>query len=339
GGIDISTGSGTQDIDILSGASLNLTAREAAADAIVISAPNKGGIDISTGYDAGSGQGLDLLAGLTLNLKAVNGDISLSAGAPTVASGLTVDSATGYVGVADSSPAALFTVGSGDALQIDNSGNVTTTGDIAVNGDDITADGALTINSASYVRIGDTGTPGLASGDDDLYVEGDLEVDAILDLDGSFDMDGTTFDVNNTGAISLLTSSGTANAIQLVASAGGIDISTGSGTQDIDILSGDALNLKAVGGNISFSSGTSTARSGVIINTSGDLAAYGTTTFGGITYTWPGTQSTNYVLSTNGSGTLSWSDPTGLAAASVYWNQSNGLLYPKNSTVDVSIGG
>ncbi|KXK07707.1 MAG: hypothetical protein UZ21_OP11001000929 [Microgenomates bacterium OLB22] len=69
-------------------------------------------------------------------------------------------------------------------FKVEQSGNVTTAGDIAVNGDDITADGALSVNSASYVRIGDSGTPGSASGDDDLYVEGDLEVDAATYLDG-----------------------------------------------------------------------------------------------------------------------------------------------------------
>jgi len=43
-----------------------------------------------------------------------------------------------------------------------------------------TTSGALTLNSTSYTRVGDTGTPGTASGDDDLYVEGDLEVDAAV---------------------------------------------------------------------------------------------------------------------------------------------------------------
>ncbi len=78
-----------------------------------------------------------------------------------------------------------------DTLKTDDAffavGNITTSGDLAVNGDDITADGALTINSASYTRIGDTASPGSATGDDDLYVEGDLEIDGILYTDGSID--------------------------------------------------------------------------------------------------------------------------------------------------------
>ena len=64
-------------------------------------------------------------------------------------------------------------------------GNTTLTGDLAVNGDDITSDGALTINAASYVRIGDTGTPGVANGDDDLYVEGDIETDGGITVAGN----------------------------------------------------------------------------------------------------------------------------------------------------------
>ena len=40
-----------------------------------------------------------------------------------------------------------------------------------------TVGAAFTINGSSYVRIGDSSTPGSASSDDDLYVEGQLEVD------------------------------------------------------------------------------------------------------------------------------------------------------------------
>jgi hypothetical protein len=50
--------------------------------------------------------------------------------------------------------------------------------------DDITSDGNLTLNATGYVRVGDSGTPTTASGDDDLYVEGDLEADGTLDVLG-----------------------------------------------------------------------------------------------------------------------------------------------------------
>ena len=40
------------------------------------------------------------------------------------------------------------------------------------------------------------------------------------------------------------------------------------------------------------------------------------------------------MLQTNGSGTLSWVDPTTLGG----WTQSSGALYPTSSTTDVLIG-
>ncbi|MDO8650388.1 MAG: hypothetical protein Q7K33_03740, partial [Candidatus Berkelbacteria bacterium] len=36
---------------------------------------------------------------------------------------------------------------------------------------------------------------------------------------------------------------------------------------------------------------------------------------------------------------MSWVDANAAAASTIYWTQSNGLLYPKNSTVDLTIGG
>ena len=73
--------------------------------------------------------------------------------------------------------------------------------------------------------------------------------------------------------------------------------------------------------------------------TVGNLTSTGTTTFGGITYTWPGTQPTNYILSTDGSGTLSWVDPSIVAGGTNYWDLASGALFPKNNSVDLLIGG
>ena len=60
---------------------------------------------------------------------------------------------------------------------------------------------------------------------------------------------------------------------------------------------------------------------------------------GDVTYTLPGTITNGYVLQTNGSGVLTWVDPAVVAGASIFWTQSNGALYPKNSTVDFLVGG
>lgn len=60
---------------------------------------------------------------------------------------------------------------------VTQAGNITTAGTLAVNGDTITSDSNLTVSATGYVKIGDTGTPGVATADDDLYVQGNLEID------------------------------------------------------------------------------------------------------------------------------------------------------------------
>jgi hypothetical protein len=71
----------------------------------------------------------------------------------------------------------------------------------------------------------------------------------------------------------------------------------------------------------------------------GTLDVSGTTEFNNIVYTWPGSQAANYILQTNGSGTLSWVDPSSIAAGSNIWTTANGTIYPRNSTMDLLIGG
>ncbi|MEK7119445.1 MAG: hypothetical protein AAB889_02890, partial [Patescibacteria group bacterium] len=86
---------------------------------------------------------------------------------------------------------------------------------------------------------------------------------------------------------------------------------------------------------ITTGTGITTLGGNLVLNNSAS-----TTTFGGSAYAWPTSgQSSNYVLTTNGTSTLSWNDPNVLAASTIFWNQTNGLLFPKNSTVDVTIGG
>ncbi len=62
-----------------------------------------------------------------------------------------------------------------------------TTGITASSLTSMTTGAAFTLNGTSYVRVGDTATPGTATGDDDLFVEGDLEVDGVLYTDGGID--------------------------------------------------------------------------------------------------------------------------------------------------------
>ena len=72
----------------------------------------------------------------------------------------------------DSTGSDLVTIdGSGNVVivgTINATGAITTSGNLAVNGDNITSDGNLTINATGYTKVGDTGTPGSATADDDL---------------------------------------------------------------------------------------------------------------------------------------------------------------------------
>jgi hypothetical protein len=120
-----------------------------------------------------------------------------------------------------------------------------------------------------------------------------------------------------------LTINGT--VISLAGATGLIDSTTGT-------LSINTTNDQA----ITTGTGITTLGGNLVLNNNAS-----TTTFGGIAYTWPTTQDTNFILQTNGSSQLQWVDPALVAASVIFWNQSasDGLLFPKNSTVDVTIGG
>ncbi len=264
GGIDISTGTGTagNDIDILSGASINLTAKEAAADSLVIASTN-GGIDISTGFNAatrydidilgggsvnisavegaadaitlvapqggidistGSGTGdIDILSGDAINLNAVSGAISFSAGTTTTASGLTIENG-GQVGIGTASPS--------QALEVSGTVKISTTGSIQIDGNSIGTvtqhDLSFRVNSSIMMTLDDlTGNFGI----------GDTSPDDKLDVEDA-----------NLGYNFLFGS-------------GGITFSTATG---------DNILMKSAG-TISLSGGTSTNASGITVTTAGKV--------------------------------------------------------------------
>src|SRR5690606_2903371 len=95
----------------------------------------------------------------------------------------------------------------------------------------------------------------------------------------------------------------------------------------VDNLFLDGNTLDTISGDLTLSS------------FSGNINLLGTTTLSGVTYTWPGADAalSGYVLSSNGSGQLSWIDIT--SATTQYWDQANGTLFPTNSTTDFFIGG
>lgn len=147
---------------------------------------------------------------------------------------------------------------------------------------------------------------------------------------------GDLFQINSSGEI--VSIDGVAHS--LTDSSGDLLIDSAGG----NILSSDVLNIggAAAAAYNYFATtiaGVSTPDGVADLYIQDELEVDGTVRFNNITYTFPTTQSTNYILSTDGSGTLSWVDPNTAGAASVYWTQALGLLYPKNATVDVAIGG
>jgi len=150
----------------------------------------------------------------------------------------------------------------------------------------------------------------------------DSSTDIVLDADGTdiiFKDAGTTF--------ATFTNSSTDLTID---AAGG------------NILSSDALNFGGAAAQAynffaSDTSGASTPDGVADLYIQDELEVDGTTTFANLTYTWPTTQTANYILSTNGTGTLSWADLG--THVSNFWRQNTGALYPANTTVDLLVGG
>ncbi len=104
-------------------------------------------------------------------------------------------------------------------------------------------------------------------------------------------------------------------------------------TGRIVALDGVAHTIDDVSGNLTLTSNSNT------ISLNDNVTFAGTTTLNSLAYTWPGAQTTGYVLQTNGSGTLSWADPSVLTGGSNLWTSANGSLYPKNATLDLFVGG
>ncbi len=159
----------------------------------------------------------------------------------------------------------------------------------------------------------------------------------------------TKFVIDNSGNVGIGTNIPTAmldvaGNVAVTGTGAGITFSA-SGNHDISASSG-TLRLGAVTLN-----GAVTGNSQNVTGL-GNLAAGGTITFssfttnGGLLYTdgsgavgQTGAGSAGDCLLSNGGGAPTFSSCSSAAAASVFWSQANGLLFPKNSTVDVTIGG
>ncbi|HSA84272.1 MAG TPA: MerR family DNA-binding transcriptional regulator, partial [Patescibacteria group bacterium] len=75
-----------------------------------------------------------------------------------------------------------------------------------------------------------------------------------------------------------------------------------------------------------------------VTGVSGNFSIGGTTTLNGITYTWPGSEGSNYILQTDGAGILTWIDPGSLPNTDK-WDSIDGALVPKIITQDLLLGG
>lgn len=118
-------------------------------------------------------------------------------------------------------------------------------------------------------------------------------------------------------------------------------IYTGTGT-----TSGMTIQTGATNSHIYFQPGGTTvigdlATTGLTItgtiSNSGNLSVGTTTTLNGITYTWPASQAAGTYLSTNGSGTLSWSAVGGAAGISGSGTLGNVVVFTAGTAVGNSV--
>jgi hypothetical protein len=182
---------------------------------------------------------------------------------------------------------------------VGSSGNITTAGDLAVNGDDITSDGTLTIDAVTDIQL-------------------DADNGWIYFKDG-----GTTFATFNNESTDMTLNVAGGNF--LLANGDVLNVG-GASAAPYNFFAGSTVGVTNVDGDND-------------LYIEDKLEVDGVTTFGDIVYNWPTTQNTNYILQNNGSGVLSWVDPAVVAASTNYWTDADGVLYPKNSTYDFAIGG
>ncbi len=212
---------------------------------------------------------------------------------------------TGNVGIGNTNPIATLTVGSGDKFQVDGAtGNITTAGDLAVNGDDITADGTLNILGATGLTLqATTGTIniGTGTGTDTINIGTGATGSDVISIGGGvgsltintseFDISGTTgaITIDDTGNAGSVNIEGTILDINSLGFVGAGTINSGAGTAiTINPNSGDVaaedliITANNVGldssGNLTLGGTSITASSLATITTSSDLALGGATT-------------------------------------------------------------
>ena len=108
-------------------------------------------------------------------------------------------------------------------------------------------------------------------------------------------------------------------------------------TSDTDLI-GLSSNLLTINGTLNATSAIQTNGT-QRLDATGNLTNIGTTQLNSVTYTWPGADGgAGYSLTTNGTGTLSWTDMGGSGANAGAWTITDPFLYPDLSTYHVAIG-
>lgn len=294
-------------------------------------------------------------ATLTLGGTAT-GDILLS---PQGSTGLYINGA-GSVGIGDTTPAAMFTVGSGDLFQVNSSGaiaaatGITSSGTVTFSGltanrmVSTTTGGQLTtsITSANLASsiTNETGSGVVVFGTSPTFttnitspmVTGGTAVGSSLTL-------RSTSGVGTTDFIALTVGNAGATEAMRIINSGNVGIGTTNPGEKLEVAGTSDIVQFAVRANA-----TQTSNLQEWQNSSGtalsSINGSGVANLAGLTinsaYTLPTADSTTgYVLSTNGSGTVTWADPAALTAASNYWGSALGAVYVKNNTQDLLIGG
>lgn len=249
GGIDIdAVGAATEDINITNtGGSVVIVATESAADSIVIQSTT-GGIDILAS-GAAAGEDIDIIAtGSSVNISATEDN----SGAITIGT--------------NGGTSERITVTCAQGTNAASIGLVSTAGGITLTAGLATAD-AININTsdaAGGIDI-DAGTAGFI-----VDTTGGISLDAAaasnFTATGAFDLT-----IQSTaGSVIVSASEDAADAVQILSTAGGIDIlATGAAAQDIDITN--------TGGSVNISATENVADSITIVSTAGgiDMTAAG----------------------------------------------------------------
>ncbi|MDP3973353.1 MAG: helix-turn-helix domain-containing protein, partial [Candidatus Daviesbacteria bacterium] len=218
---------------------------------------------------------------------------------------------------------------------------------------DAQVNGALFVRDAINELIVEStpsaSTFALSSGDTSLDVTNSSTIDQNLSTSSSPTFVSPTFTSANL--------SGTSN--QLIFQSGGPTgtltwtptaartITLPNATGEISLLGQKISNSELDNSSITIDAGTNLGGGGSVslggsvtlnlddsISLSGSLTVSGTTKFNGVTYTWPSADgSSSQTLSTNGSGTLSWSTTT-----SPGWTDDGTVVRLTTSTDNVGIG-